>query len=92
LSNSIAEYMGLAKPVVATEVGGNPELVKDGETGFLCPGGDPDAMAGRILSLLKDDQLRNDMGRRGREFFEANLTLDKMVGATQRVYEDLARK
>jgi glycosyltransferase involved in cell wall biosynthesis len=92
LSNSIAEYMGLAKPVVATEVGGNPELVKDGETGFLCPGGDAETMADRILSLLRDDGLRRDMGRRGREFFRANLTLEKMVNDTQRVYEELARK
>jgi glycosyltransferase involved in cell wall biosynthesis len=92
LSNSIAEYMGLAKPVVATEVGGNPELVKDGETGLLCPGGDHDAMAGRILALLKDEQLRHDMGRQGREFFKANLTLDRMVNDTQKVYEELASK
>jgi glycosyltransferase involved in cell wall biosynthesis len=92
LSNSIAEYMGFAKPVVATEVGGNPELVKDGETGLLCPGGDAGAMADRILRLLRDDGLRNDMGRRGREFFQANLTLEKMVGDTQRVYEELVRK
>ncbi len=92
LSNSIAEYMGLAKPVVATRVGGNPELVRDGETGFLCPGGDAEAMADRMLRLLRNDRLRHDMGRRGREFFKANLTLEKMVNDTQRVYEELARK
>lgn len=92
LSNSIAEYMGLAKPVVATRVGGNPELVKDNENGFLCPGGDDEAMAGLILRLLRDGDLRQQMGKRGREFFQANLTLEKMVEDTQRVYEDLTRK
>ena len=92
LSNSIAEYMGLGKPVVATAVGGNPELVRDGRTGFLCPGGDPTAMAERILRLVRDDDLRQEMGRRGRDFFRANLTLEKMVGDTQRVYEDLTRR
>jgi glycosyltransferase involved in cell wall biosynthesis len=92
LSNSIAEYMGLGKAVVATDLGGNPELVADGQTGLLCPGGDADAMAECILRLLKDDELRRDMGRRGMEFFRANLTLDKMVGDTQRVYEELLRK
>jgi glycosyltransferase involved in cell wall biosynthesis len=92
LSNSIAEYMGFAKPVVATDVGGNPELVSHGETGLLCKAGDPAAMAQSILALLRDPDLRREMGRRGREFFEANLTLEKMVGETQRVYEELLRK
>ena len=92
LSNSIAEYMGFSKPVVATDVGGNPELVRHGETGLLCKAGDPAAMARSILALLKDPDLRSEMGRRGREFFEANLTLERMVGKTQRVYEELLRK
>ena len=92
LSNSIAEYMGLAKPVVATRVGGNPELVKEGETGFLCPGGDDEAMAELILRLLRDGDLREQMGERGRDFFQSNLTLEKMVEDTQRVYEELTRK
>lgn len=91
LSNSIAEYMGLAKPVVATDVGGNPELVKHGETGLLCKGGDPEDMAGSILTLLRDEDLRREMGRKGREFFEANLTLEKMVRETERVYDELMR-
>jgi glycosyltransferase involved in cell wall biosynthesis len=92
LSNSIAEYMGFAKPVVATEVGGNPELVRHGETGLLCKGGDPAGMARSILALLKDRNLRREMGLRGREFFKANLTLEKMVNETQRVYEELTRR
>jgi glycosyltransferase involved in cell wall biosynthesis len=92
LSNSIAEYMGLAKPVVATNVGGNPELVKHGETGLLCRGGDPTDMARGILRLLGDADLRREMGRCGRKFFEANLTLEKMVADTERVYEELLRR
>jgi glycosyltransferase involved in cell wall biosynthesis len=84
--------MGLAKPVVATEVGGNPELVRHGETGLLCKGGDPVEMADAILHLLRDEKLRREMGLRGREFFEANLTLEKMVNETQRVYEELVGK
>jgi glycosyltransferase involved in cell wall biosynthesis len=91
LSNSIAEYMGLAKPVVATAVGGNKELVRDGETGLLSPGGDADALAENILSLLRDQRMRERMGNRGRQFFEANLTLERMVMETQRVYEQLTR-
>jgi glycosyltransferase involved in cell wall biosynthesis len=89
LSNSIAEYMGLAKPVVATAVGGNRELVSDGITGFLSPAGDAEALAERIITLCKDEDLRKSMGRRGREFFRANLTLERMVRETQRVYREL---
>jgi len=89
LSNSIAEYMGLAKPVVATAMGGNCELVEDGMTGYLTPAGQPEPLADRILKLLADSDLRATMGKRGREFFRANLTLDQMVGRTHGVYEEL---
>ena len=89
LSNSIAEYMGMAKPVVATDIGGNSELVEDGVTGFLSPPGDPAALASKILTLLRREDLRASMGKSGRRFFEANLTLERMVNQTEQVYEDL---
>lgn len=92
LSNSIAEYMGLGKPVVATDIGGNPELVDDGKTGLLCTAGDPGDMAEKLLVLLQDEGLRKGMGARGREFFLANLTLERMVSRTELVYEGLLRK
>jgi glycosyltransferase involved in cell wall biosynthesis len=92
LSNSIAEYMGLGKPVVATDIGGNPELVDHGKTGLLCKAGDQADMAASILTLLEDEELRLQMGRRGKEFFTTHLTLGKMVKETQRVYEELIRK
>lgn len=92
LSNSVAEYMGLAKPVIATSVGGNRELVEDGVTGFLTPPGKPEPMAARILELLGLPDRRRDMGARGRQFFEDNLTLEKMVTETQKVYQDLLAK
>ena len=89
LSNSIAEYMGFARPVVATDVGGNRELVTDGVTGFLSPAGDAEALAEKIITLLENEDLRKTMGQRGRDFFEANLTLERMVSETQRVYRQL---
>jgi glycosyltransferase involved in cell wall biosynthesis len=91
LSNSIAEYMGLGKPVVATAVGGNGELVRDGINGFLRPPGDPEALAAAILELAASEDLRHRMGAEGREFFENNLSLERMVGETQAVYEELIR-
>jgi glycosyltransferase involved in cell wall biosynthesis len=89
LSNSVAEYMGLSKPVVATDVGGNLELVADGVTGFLSPAGRPEPMGDRIIDLLKNEDLRREMGSRGREFFEKNLTIERMVSETERVYDRL---
>jgi glycosyltransferase involved in cell wall biosynthesis len=89
LSNSVAEYMGMSKPVVATDVGGNRELVGDGVSGYLSPAGKPEPLSDRIIDLLRNDDLRQDMGRQGRKFFEENLTLERMVSETQRVYERL---
>jgi glycosyltransferase involved in cell wall biosynthesis len=90
LSNSIAEYMGMAKPAIATATGGNLELVKDGVTGFLIPAGEPQALAEKILALVRDPGRGRAMGAAARSFFEENLTLGKMVGETPKVYEDLA--
>ena len=89
LSNSIAEYMGLARPVVATAVGGNCELVQDGRTGLLSPAGEPEPLAEKIVSLLQDRDLRQRMGSEGRKFFEEHLTLERMVNDTQQVYDKL---
>jgi glycosyltransferase involved in cell wall biosynthesis len=89
LSNSIAEYMGMSRPVVATAVGGNRELVADGVSGFLTPPGEPEPLADRIVELLENDDLRQRMGKQGRKFFEENLSLQRMVSETQRVYQGL---
>lgn len=89
LSNSIAEYMGLGKPVVATDVGGNSELVSDGVSGYLSPAGQPKPLADKIITLLSSEDLRRSMGLEGRRFFEENLTLDRMVAETEDVYREL---
>jgi glycosyltransferase involved in cell wall biosynthesis len=89
LSNSICEYMGLAKPVVATAVGGNCELVKPGVNGYLATAGDAGDLAAKMLSLAGDEPTRRAMGARGREFFLENLTLEAMVSRTEAVYEEL---
>jgi glycosyltransferase involved in cell wall biosynthesis len=89
LSNALMEAMAASLPVVATRVGGNPELVRDGENGFLVPSGDADAMAARLLELLGGDQGRAmQMGLRGRAHIETELTLEAMA----RGHRDLYRK
>jgi len=89
LGTALGEAMAMAKPVVATRVGGHVEIVADGETGRLCPPGDPDAMARTIGSLIgKRDELV-EMGRRGRERAEELLDQERMVGQIEDVYRRL---
>jgi len=70
----ILEAMGAGKPVVATRVGGIPELIEDGVSGFLVPRCDPASAAERILQLLADHDLRRRMGHAGR--IKAATTFD----------------
>ncbi|HLY60749.1 MAG TPA: glycosyltransferase family 4 protein [Terriglobia bacterium] len=84
---SIAEAMASYKPVLATQVGAIPELVKDGESGFLTARGDTTAMAEKILLLLEDPGLREQMGRAGRLAVETKFDLKKNVAELLRMYE-----
>src|SRR5262249_22533031 len=75
----IAEAMMCGKPVVATRVGGIPELVQNGTTGFLVPRGDSAAMADRIIHLLDDATARARLGSAGRELAAAKFNLARNV-------------
>jgi L-malate glycosyltransferase len=88
LSNAIIEAMTARLPVVATDVGGNSELVRPGENGWLVPYGDPDALASALFEALSDAERARRMGRRGRERVEAELTLERM----RETHEDLYRR
>lgn len=71
----IAEAMAYRKPVIATRVGGIPELVTDGETGFLIERGDVQALADRLLTLCADSGRRRTMGLAGRRKVDASFDL-----------------
>jgi len=92
MSNTILEAMAAGRPVVATAVGGNPDLVGDGVTGYLVPAGDPEAMAGRILQLLGDEPLRGRFGGAGRARVEAVHSMPSMVRAYAALYSELDSK
>lgn len=88
LSLSYIEAMAWGKPVVAGNHGGTPEIVVDGESGFLVPYGDVDALAERVIRLLRDEPLRRRMGEAGRRRVEENYTfrcfrerLTRLVGS-----------
>jgi glycosyltransferase involved in cell wall biosynthesis len=89
ISNAILEAMVARLPVVATAVGGTPEIVRDGETGFLVPPGAPAALARRILELLEDAPLCSRMGSRGRRIVEREFSIDAMRASYDALYEDL---
>ncbi len=91
LNNSIVEAMIIGKAVVATNVGGIPEIVKHGETGLLVPPGDPASLADAIVELLENSEKRHMLASAGREFATNNLTAEKMVEGTIAVYEDLLK-
>jgi len=80
------EAMAQRRPVVVTDTGGSPEIVRDGIDGFLVPPGDAAALAVRLACLLESPGLRAEMGRRGRLRVERWFTTDRMVRATEGVY------
>jgi glycosyltransferase involved in cell wall biosynthesis len=89
MPNAILEAMAAGLPVVATAVGGTPEVVVDGVTGLLVPPRDPTALAQAITRLLDDPDLRQRMGRAGRERVLQHFSVEQMVKRTQTLYEQL---
>ena len=88
-SNAILEAMALGKPVVATDVGGNRELVRPRETGILAPPKNPQAMADSILACLMQPQWAQEMGLRAQKMVLGRFGQDRMVQEYQTLYEDV---
>jgi glycosyltransferase involved in cell wall biosynthesis len=86
---SVLEAMAAGKPVVATSVGGTPEAVLDGETGFLVPPRDPASLVAAIHRLLADACLRRKMGLAGRLRVQRNFSAVQMVARITQTYEKL---
>lgn len=80
LSNTIMEYMASGLPVIATSAGGNPELVNDGETGYLVKPFDANQVAERIASLIDNNAMRKEMGSKARERIKDEFSIDVMIG------------
>lgn len=86
---SVMEYMEAALPVVATRVGGVPDIVVDGETGFLVPPRDPAAITDAVRRLLAEPDLARRMGEAGRRRRRAEFDLSATVRRVEQLYEDL---
>jgi glycosyltransferase involved in cell wall biosynthesis len=88
LSIALLEAMAAGKPVIATNVGGNPELVVDGETGYSIPPRDADTLAAKIRLLLTDQCRAKELGENGRKRVQQKFSLQAMADNYQRLYED----
>jgi glycosyltransferase involved in cell wall biosynthesis len=88
---SALEAMACKVPVVASRAGGLPEVVVDGETGFLCPVGDVDGMAAAALKLLTDDELHRRFGEAGRRRAVDQFGQDPVVQRYRSFYQRLTQ-
>lgn len=92
ISNAITECMALGKPIVATNEGGTPELVLEGQTGFLVPSHDAGVLTDRVLELLNNAKLANQFGIEGRRRIEGAFSLDTMTNAYLGLYRQVAAR
>lgn len=88
---SILEAMRAGLPVVATSVNGIPEEVVDGKTGFLAPRQDVQALADALHTLINSPEIRQQMGEAGREKFEQEFTVERMINETREIYEKILK-
>jgi glycosyltransferase involved in cell wall biosynthesis len=86
ITGSLRESLAMETPVVAASAMGNPELVKDGETGLLVPPRDPEAMASAILRLFADPAWAKALGRAGRRWVAADFSTHAKIEQIEALY------
>jgi len=86
---SAIEAMASGCPVVATRVGGLPDIIKEGETGYLVSARQPQPLAGAIVRVIENAQAAEQMGRSGRLSVKEKFSLDRLVSDTEALYEKL---
>jgi len=92
ISNTILEAMASGLPVVATRVGGNPELMEDGMTGRLVAPADETVLAERLSSYFADPAMARRHGRAGRQVVERDFSLDRMVERYDHLYSEVLKR
>ncbi len=88
-SNALIEAMACGLPCVATRVGGNAEAIEEGISGYIVQSEDPDALADRILRLLRDPEAARRMGNSARESARKRFDIDAMMSRLMNVYDEL---
>jgi glycosyltransferase involved in cell wall biosynthesis len=89
---SILEAMALSRPVVASDVGGIPEMIEDGVTGLLVPHDRPDALAAAIVRLLTDHSFADTIARAGHDLVHDRFCIELMVKSIEEIYDEGARR
>jgi glycosyltransferase involved in cell wall biosynthesis len=89
LSNAIIESLLAARPVIATAVGGNPELITDGRNGFLIPSDDAEALAARMRQLIEDPKLIRKLGATARDDAVKTFSAERMIRLTEGLYDKI---
>jgi len=89
MSNALLEAMAAGRPVVATDVGANAEVMVDGVTGLVVPPARPDRLADAIITVLKDPERARSMGAAGRRRVAEEFTVTRMVERLQALYRGL---
>ncbi len=89
LGVSLLQASASGIPVVATSVGGIPEVIKDGFNGFLVKPADTDMVAEKIICLLKDNHLASEMGKKGREYIKKKFSVNRMVNSYLSLYKEI---
>jgi glycosyltransferase involved in cell wall biosynthesis len=92
MSNALLEAMAMALPAIATDVGGNPHVITNGDDGFLVRYADSDTLASRIEALLGDEQERRRIGNAARQRVVGAFSARSMVGQLQDLYDELWRR
>lgn len=87
--NAVLEAQAMKLPIVCTDADGLPENVVHGETGFVVPRRDPQALADRLMLLARDPYLRREMGRAGRRRVETHFRIDTQISAFEQLYRSL---
>jgi glycosyltransferase involved in cell wall biosynthesis len=91
ITGTIREAMALARPVVASDCGGNRELVIDSEVGLVVPPGDPESLAAAVGRLLGDPELRTRLGQAARKRVLEGFTTEQRVDRLETLYEEIVR-
>lgn len=92
ISNAIMEYMAAGLPVIATNAGGTPEIVKDGVTGFLVPAFNEKIVVEKIVYLIKNKNRATEMGEAARETIVNEFNIKKMADAYLQLYLKLCKR
>ena len=91
LSNALLEALAVGLPAIATRVGGAPDVIDHGQSGWLIPPDQPESLQEAVLTLLADDAQRTQLGQNGRQVIEKRYSLRATAASLNQLYQKLLR-